>query len=953
MIFNKNYYTILCFLFSFQLLVGQDLSYEQYTDKDGLPSMKIYDIVQDSSMLLWMGTENGLVSYDGDQFVRHSHPDLLDNDIIEIALNQNGRLYFLNLGEQFGYVKNDEMILIEAPSSIDKIYNIISENGRDYLMTQKNSSRFTYEIKELSDGKFEFIPKDIYFFLYEENETFSRIELRKFIKRGDQNIISIDDESVKHFYSSNQRFNFKQRYYILRVDQTLYDYNKEIPYQRIVKNGDNFFIVKEKGVTHYNSKIKTFHNFLDDLKVNTMFIDSENNAWITTPSKGLLRIPNLVAKLNQDQPKLPILNGVNDIFQDKNGNIYLGLISNEVIINPFENAKAITITENQRPVQFIEYNDKVIAFSDKGASIIDNKTLKHKTVEGTHIGPKTILVNGTELYIGTTGSIVNSEFDAYFSSYFTTHKNIYFNGNRISNIYKNTRSTNVYVGTTKGLFRTSLDSIDLMKKEVLQASNVSCIIEGMDNTIWVGTRTNGIYNIKEDSIISNYSTAHGLISNNINNIELHDNNLLISTNSGLCIMDIYSKKIEIISEYNFLPSNEVLVCKVIDNEYWIGTQAGLTIISKEDIYESKTKDPFLSLKSVFINGVKTKYTPNMELDHTVNNIQLNLQNISYKSGKGKYIKYRIPLIDTSWITTNDSYLRLPSLKPGKYHIEAFGINSIGLMSDPLNIYFKINLPWWKTTWAIIMGVVLLLGLGNLIMYYRNKRFVKEEATKREYLTQINKIKDQALQLQMNPHFIFNSLNAIQGFIGTDEEEKAMNYLARFARLIRLIFEHSKGNTISLEEELEFVQLYLDLEKLRFKDKVNIDIMVDENIQNSKDIIKLPPLLIQPIIENSFKHGLFHKKGKGNLRIDYSMKGKLLQVTIEDDGIGREAAKKIAMKNNEKQTSSGIKTTTERIDLLNFNTKDKLNKILIFDLRNAEGNASGTKTVLYLSVLSSN
>ena len=177
----------------------------------------------------------------------------------------------------------------------------------------------------------------------------------------------------------------------------------------------------------------------------------------------------------------------------------------------------------------------------------------------------------------------------------------------------------------------------------------------------------------------------------------------------------------------------------------------------------------------------------------------------------------------------------------------------------------------------------------------------------------------------------------------------MNYLARFARLIRLIFEHSKGNTITLEQELEFINLYLNLEKLRFKDKVDVNISVDPEVEGIKDIIKIPPLLIQPIIENSFKHGLFHKKSNGNLGIEYSLKEDLLNVVIQDDGIGRVASKKISRKNTEKQISSGIKTTLERIDLLNFGKDKKLNRVEIEDLYDKDGSAAGTKTTLILSI----
>src|SRR5690606_8791202 len=181
------------------------------------------------------------------------------------------------------------------------------------------------------------------------------------------------------------------------------------------------------------------------------------------------------------------------------------------------------------------------------------------------------------------------------------------------------------------------------------------------------------------------------------------------------------------------------------------------------------------------------------------------------------------------------------------------------------------------------------------------------------------VKSQALQTQMNPHFIFNALNAIQQYLTDFDQEKAMSYLAKFARLIRLILEQSKKKTISLESELELLNLYLMLEKLRFKENVEVYLNLPDDIEKEKSEIYLPPLLIQPIIENAFKHGLFHKEGKGRLDITFSKSGKYLKCTIEDNGVGRAATlEKNKWRKKGEHKSSGLDTTTERLQLLHAN-----------------------------------
>ena len=938
---------IFCFIISFQIVKAQGLSYEEYTVKDGLPSMQTYNIVQDSFGVLWIGTENGLVSYDGDEFVRYSHPDLIDNDIIKVVQSHSGKIRFLNLSGQLGYVKDNEIKLIDIDDIVEKIVNIITWNNKEFLIGTKHSYMKSYEMIEKQNHLFDIIPTNFQVFNEDAERIYTRFNENEFISIYDSTSI-VRVEATRRFTFDNKVYyliNRHQSYNIREVDQSVQNYFEEFSYERFIKHGNDLFIIKSNETIYYDSESKSFIPFLSNVKINTVFFDLENNAWCSTYNKGLLKISNALFKLKQKQINLN--NGITDIYQDKNGNIYLGTSTSDIIINPLGNVKNLKLSTIQRPVQFYENDNEIIGFDDNALFAINSNTLDYKSKPNFSRGQKSILIDNDLIYIGCSYGVIAKEYDVYLNDHNYSTKGMLLGGIRILKIHKQKETNQIFVGTTNGLAYELKDTFAFVENEKLKSASISSIIDGENKSIWVGTKAEGVYNYRNDTILYHYNKTNGLISNNVNNLDIHASELLVSTSSGLTIIDLSKNTSTVINENNFLTSNKVHVCKVINGKYWIGTEDGLTILTKEEINRSTIERPLLSLKKLYINGVEKEYVTGMELDHNSNNIQLNLQNITYNSGRDKKIKYRIPLIDSTWILTTDPNLRLPALKPGKYLIEAAGINSIGIESKPLNLFFTLNRAWWETIWARLLGALIFLSVGLFIFQFR----IKQEKQKRNYLTQINNIKDQALQLQMNPHFIFNSLNAIQGFIGTDDEEMAMNYLARFARLIRLIFEHSKGNTITLEDELEFINLYLDLEKLRFKDKVNVEIRVDQEVQNAKDIIYVPPLLIQPIVENSFKHGLFHKKGIGNLSIDYSLHKNILQVIIQDDGIGREESSKISMKNTEKQTSSGIKTTIERIDLLNFGKEKKLNSAEIVDLYDDQGNAKGTKTILKLEVIS--
>ncbi len=217
-----------------------------------------------------------------------------------------------------------------------------------------------------------------------------------------------------------------------------------------------------------------------------------------------------------------------------------------------------------------------------------------------------------------------------------------------------------------------------------------------------------------------------------------------------------------------------------------------------------------------------------------------------------------------------------------------------------------------------------------------------------FLIRLNKLKEQQQTLllqqklfrsQMNPHFIFNSLTSIQNFILDEEANKASKYLSRFSKLVRNILDSSVEDYVSLEEEIATIENYLVLQKIRFQDKFEYSIEVDENI--NPDIISIPPMLAQPFIENSIEHGIKHKKDKGNIRIRFSLKDNMIVFEVEDDGIGREKAKEILYKQNKDHKSLATAITHERIQVLNKKLKNKI-VLLIKDLTDSENKPLGTQ-----------
>ena len=205
---------------------------------------------------------------------------------------------------------------------------------------------------------------------------------------------------------------------------------------------------------------------------------------------------------------------------------------------------------------------------------------------------------------------------------------------------------------------------------------------------------------------------------------------------------------------------------------------------------------------------------------------------------------------------------------------------------------------------------------------------------------------QALRSQMNPHFIFNCLNAINFFILSHETEAASDYLTKFSRLMRMIMNHSRHSLITLAEELEVLQLYLDMERLRFKDAFDYHILPEDDLDTGD--IYIPPLLLQPFVENAIWHGLMHKEERGSLTIIIRLEDNTLTCIIRDNGIGRKRAAFLKSKSAEKHKSMGLQITAERMALLT-GTGEQGHFFKIEDLYDPEGNAAGTQVVLTFKI----
>jgi ligand-binding sensor domain-containing protein len=323
---------------------------------------------------------------------------------------------------------------------------------------------------------------------------------------------------------------------------------------------------------------------------------------------------------------------------------------------------------------------------------------------------------------------------------------------------------------------------------------------------------------------------------------------------------------------------------------------------------------------------------------------------AYSLGKETKFRYRLEGFD-DWQETSDRYFaNYTNVPGGKYVFQLQAANNEGIWNEKiLSVPVIIATAWWTTAWFYALLAIIVLSFSWWLYKRRIRQVKTREYVRSEFEKKLANVEMSALRAQMNPHFLFNSLNSIDSYIIRNESKKASEYLNNFARLIRLILQNSRSNYISLRDELETLELYLQMETLRFKGKFEYELVVPKDLDTSA--IDIPPMLIQPYVENAIWHGLMHQQvpGGGKVKVSIQEKEGMLLCIVEDNGIGRKKAMELkAKKSGIARRSMGMIITQDRMEIIN-KLYDTQTAVQVTDLEDDKGNAAGTRVVLTIPV----
>ena len=659
---------------------------------------------------------------------------------------------------------------------------------------------------------------------------------------------------------------------------------------------------------------------------NSSFVEEGDSVrWYATDS-GLLRkdLRNGTTRRYTNEPGNPNSlsnNLVLRIIKDKDNNFWIGTLNGLNYLNPATGKftryyyepdnKAALSNIVSRICEDSDSNIWIGSSHNKGLRMLNRKTGKFIVYMNNPANTNTIsadyvsVILETEkpdLWIGTYDNAGLNKMNRLTGNF--TH---YLPGLVIDCIYKDADGI-IWVGTPSGLFQYDrksdiFNSMD-MGNSGNDMMNISSIISDKEDNLWIASsggiymlnkkRTQAIRYGRDDGILK----ADGFYDGSAG--RTRDGELLFFYDGGYYAF--YPDKLKTVTDKT----------QLYFTGFWLGNK---------EIIESLFN------------------TEEIRLNHDQNVFSFSATFIDFRHADSKQILYKLENFDNDWhVSGAEERIQYFKVPPGKYifHIKTPDTSNGDWIEKTIDIL--ILPPWWNTWWAYSIFFLLLASGTFLFARMQRRRIMYKERVRGRFL----ELEMQALRAQMNPHFIFNCLSSINHFVLKNETETASDYLTKFSKLIRTVLNNSKKTFISLEEELEMLRLYLDMEKLRFKDGFDYCINVEENVEPSG--IFIPPLLFQPFAENAVWHGLMHKNDPGRLLIRLSVENSTLNFVIEDNGVGRCAAAASGSKTAVKEKSMGLQITKDRLSLMNGNAGEKA-FFEIEDLYDKEENAAGTRVLM--------
>lgn len=948
--------------------------------ESGLPFVQVSCMSQGPDAYLWSGGYGGLSRFDGKQFLNYNRKDgLIDHNVTSIFTDNQSVVYvgtnkglsvlrgkeFKNFDKSSGFLNPWVTAICGADKKamfIGTVMGLYRLEG-ERLHRVQNLDSFKVNCIYNLDNRQWFIGTDKGLMLYENNTYRLFNEAaglltphvtcltwfeKKLVIGSDNGLAFYDplsgqftnyhiengliDENITAVCNQHDRYLWVgSPTGLLRFDGSEFLYfnigkgnNSNIVRCLLNDREDNLWVATHSGLFRYRDN--SFSTFEETPGLGTSFIfqifrDNRGELWVTSQNSGIYRETQNYFKRYSLKDGLST-NMIRSGLQDAEGRLIFGTNQD---VTQFKNERFQKIP---MPKEFKGAHDVMHLAADKTVWI-----------GGT---------NGVSSLTWKNGQAQTRFYRIPSKTEFTVYG------------FCEDEQGQLYIGTMHaGLFKLENDSIINLSARLKLNEETFFMLRCIQHKLFAASLNGLLVLDLKTNQLSRITDKDGLNSDLIYSIEFAENKqaLWIGTNQGINRLNLKKYladgRIELSSfgkkeGFAGVECNGNGIWEDKDGTLWFGTVNGLIKYQPATFKRNRIENKTL-IQNIKLLNEDTLMQSGTVLPSDYNNISFYYRGICLTNPDRVLYQRKLEGLedDKNWSEpSTEDFCKYVNLPPGKYVFKVRSCNNEGLWNkEETKFTFRIESPFYLRWWFILLvstGVIVALYLVFKIRIYYIK---KQQRLDYERKVEMSKIELKALRSQMNPHFIFNSLNSIQHYIFNAKSDEAIKYLNKFAKLVRIILNNSERPTVAVADDLEALRLYLELEQMRFEGKFDYEIIVEDNVDTDYDI--MPPLLMQPYVENAILHGLNPKPIKGKLTIRLSSRNNFLICTIEDNGIGREKAAEIRRTMPVKKYKSlGMKITEDRLKILNEINNSQLS-VNITDLKGADNEALGTRVELFV------
>ncbi|MBL7898332.1 MAG: histidine kinase, partial [Crocinitomicaceae bacterium] len=682
-------------------------------------------------------------------------------------------------------------------------------------------------------------------------------------------------------------------------------------------------------------------NLFEGEKISNLMIDREGNFWFTSLENGIYVVPEIAMKIFNEENAALIDQNISSVYLMNDSLLAVGAFDGSAfILNTLTDEIEFLPRQDglrYRTASAILLKGNELIISRNFISVINLQQKTEKTFTYTYL--RDIAFDGNTLFFASSDGAGFFNFQEMKESGKMNYKIISDESSKL--VECDTVRHVVWFVQSNGLAQYNGDS--LIYQEVKGNRIYPSALFFHNNVLWAGTSGEGIYGFENNELKYHLESGNVLSGNSISALYVNDSILACASEKGVNLIYYKTQRKFLLDLTDGINTRDINSLSINKDYIFIGCTRGLYAYPLSKLRRN-TIPLELTIEAVYVGNEFQKDKSIIKINDG-EDLRIFFRSASFRSRGNFEFRYMMTNQPGGWnyLDGKSREIYFNNLASGEYDLLLDAVNEDGVScQNPLRIHLVVRPPFWQRWW--FYALIALISLTVAAVFYN----IRIKSIRRKALLKEKVIRYQlrAIKAQMNPHFIFNSLTSIQDLILQQDYQNSYSYLTKFSGILRMVLDFSESDEVSLADEIRFLNTYLILEKLRFGNEFSYSIVLKSD--SDSQYIHIPPLLIQPFVENAIKHGLLHKKGDKKLEVNFEVidtanKKRKIICTITDNGVGRKRASEINLKREPNHHSFATKATEQRLDLLN-SREDYQVEFAIHDLvENHE--PAGTKVII--------